>query len=118
MSSTILSLHYTQQIFHYITQVTKKKVYHEYLIMLLVTAGADNVVVNTLKLFGHYYAATELPQVTNHSALSGHVSPVLPLIGGAGDRVRPGDARHARQGGRHGPHPRRQADDAAPPVRR
>ena len=42
------------------------------------TAGADNVVVNTLKLFGHYYAATELPQVTNHSALSGHVTAVLP----------------------------------------
>ena len=28
--------------------------------------GADNVVVNTLKLFGHYYAATELPQVTEY----------------------------------------------------
>ena len=46
--------------------------------MLLLIVGADNVVVNTLKLFGHYYAATELPQVTNHSALSGHVTPVLP----------------------------------------
>merc|ERR1711936_575974 len=28
--------------------------------------GADNVVVNTLTLFGHYYAATELPQVTEY----------------------------------------------------
>ena len=66
--------------FEEIFSVRKNKVYieYEYLVMLLVTAGADNVVVNTLKLFGHYYAATELPQVTNDSALSGHVTPVLP----------------------------------------
>ena len=64
--------------FEEIFSARKNQVYHEYLIMLLVTAGADNVVVNTLKLFGHYYAATELPQVTNHSALSGHVTAVLP----------------------------------------
>ena len=66
--------------FEEIFSVRKNKVYneYEYPVTLLVTAGADNVVVNTLKLFGHYYAATELPQVTNHSALSGHVTPVLP----------------------------------------
>jgi len=32
--------------------------------------GADNVVVNTLKLFGHYYAATELPQVTEYDPVT------------------------------------------------
>ena len=25
--------------------------------------GADNVVVSVISLFGHYYAATELPQI-------------------------------------------------------
>eukprot|EP00091_Calanus_sinicus_P012415 TRINITY_DN2800_c0_g1_i3.p1 TRINITY_DN2800_c0_g1~~TRINITY_DN2800_c0_g1_i3.p1 ORF type:complete len:414 (-),score=43.25 TRINITY_DN2800_c0_g1_i3:647-1888(-) len=28
--------------------------------------GADNVVVNTLTIFGHYYAATELPQIIEY----------------------------------------------------
>merc|ERR1711892_491501 len=32
--------------------------------------GADNVVVNTLKLFGHYYAATELPQVIEYDPVT------------------------------------------------
>jgi len=32
--------------------------------------GADNVVVNTLKIFGHYYAATELPQVTEYDPVT------------------------------------------------
>lgn len=31
---------------------------------------ADNVVVNTLKLFGHYYAATELPQIIEYDPVT------------------------------------------------
>ena len=32
--------------------------------------GADNMVVNTLKLFGHYYAATELPQIIEYDPVT------------------------------------------------
>jgi len=32
--------------------------------------GADNMVVNSLKLFGHYYAATELPQVIEYDPIT------------------------------------------------
>jgi len=32
--------------------------------------GADNMVVNTLNLFGHYYAATELPQVIEYDPIT------------------------------------------------
>ena len=32
--------------------------------------GADNVVVNTVKLFGHYYAATELPQIIEYDPVT------------------------------------------------
>jgi len=32
--------------------------------------GADNLVVNTLKLFGHYYAASELPQIIEYDPVT------------------------------------------------
>ena len=32
--------------------------------------GADNVVVSTIPLFGHYYAATELPQIIEYDPIT------------------------------------------------
>ena len=32
--------------------------------------GADNVVVSTVPLFGHYYAATELPQIIEYDPIT------------------------------------------------
>merc|ERR1719320_884594 len=56
--------------------------------------GADNVVVNTLKLFGHYYAATELPQVTEYDPVTLEtirkvdMTDKIPAKGGVMDRLR------------------------------
>ena len=33
-------------------------------------SGADNMVVNTVKLFGHCYAATELPQIIEYDPVT------------------------------------------------